>query len=478
MMKRTKIIATLGPASSDADTIHNLIRAGTNVFRINFSHGKPDEHRERARLVRQEAEKLNAHVALLGDLQGPKIRIAGFAEGQATLRQDAEFVLDTALDSESGDDTQVGCSYTQLPDDCHPGQTLLLDDGRLQLLIEKIEDTRIYTKVLVGGTLHPKKGINLLGGGLSAPALTDKDLEDLQLASELELDYLAISFPRSADDMHYARRCATRAGCNARLISKIERAETVANDQTLDDIIRASDAVMVARGDLGVEIGDAELIGVQKKIILRSRQLDRPVITATQMMETMIENAIPTRAEVFDVANAVLDGTDAVMLSAETATGKHPVTVVEAMSRIALGAEKQRSAKTSGHRMDRLFDTTEDAIAMAAMYAANHMPRVKAIVCLTESGNTPLLMSRIRSGLPIYAMSEHKSTLNRMTLFRGVIPRYYDMSSVDNRNRLLTNAIKQLKANGFIQKGDVVLGTRGDLVGQGGMTNTLKIFEV
>ena len=477
MYKRTKIIATLGPASSDADTIGQLITAGTNVFRINFSHGDANGHRESARLVRQEADKLGAHVALLGDLQGPKIRISGFRDGQAELETGAIFVLDTEHPADAGDNTIVGCSYKALPDDCEAGQTLLLDDGRLQFEIETVTGSQVHTRVLVGGTLYPKKGINLLGGGLSALALTDKDLQDLEVATELDLDYLAISFPRTAKDMHYARKCAKKAGCNARLIAKIERAETVTDDQTLDDIIRASDAVMVARGDLGVEIGDAELIGVQKKIILRARQLNRAVITATQMMETMIDNAIPTRAEVFDVANAVLDGTDAVMLSAETATGKHPVTVVEAMSRIALGAEKQRSTQISGHRMDRQFRETEDAVAMAAMYAANHMPGVKAIICLTESGNTPLLMSRIRSGIPIFAMSEHQPTLNRMALFRGVIARYFDISG-DNRNSLLTNAVQQLKRNGFLEEGDIVLGTRGDQIGQGGMTNTLKIFEV
>ena len=326
MYKRTKIIATLGPASSDAETINGLIQAGANVFRINFSHGEPQEHKERARLVRQEADKLNANVALLGDLQGPKIRIAGFRKGSAQLVEGADFALDTEHPTDEGNDKIVGCSYQALPKDCKPGQTLLLDDGRLQLQIERIDGSCIHTKVIVGGVLYPKKGINLLGGGLSAPALTEKDLHDLEVATEMEIDYLAISFPRTAEDMHYARECAEKAGCKARLVSKIERAETVADDKTLDDIICASDAVMVARGDLGVEIGDAGLIGVQKKIILRARQLNRAVITATQMMETMIENPIPTRAEVFDVANAVLDGTDAVMLSAETAAGEHPIT--------------------------------------------------------------------------------------------------------------------------------------------------------
>lgn len=475
--KRTKIIATLGPASSDPNTINQLIRAGTDVFRINFSHGTADEHRERAIQVRVEAKKLGAHVALLGDLQGPKIRIAGFRDGGIKLVAGDTFILDTQHPEKAGDASIVGVGYQELPHDCKPGQTLLLDDGRLQLDIENITGSQIHTRVVVGGTLYSNKGINLLGGGLSAPALTEKDFADLTVAAEQELDYLAVSFPRSADDIDEARKQARQAGCNAHIIAKIERAEAVADDNRLDDIIRSSDAVMVARGDLGVEIGDAGLIGVQKKIILRARQLNRIVITATQMMETMIDNSIPTRAEVFDVANAVLDGTDAVMLSAETAVGKHPVTVVEAMSRIIIGAEKERGAKVSSHRMDREFEQTDEAIAMAAMYAANHMPRIKAIVCLTESGNTPLWMSRIRSGIPIYAMSEHTTTLNRMALLRGVNPRYYDISS-HNRNRLLSEAVKELKEEGVLAAGDLVIGTRGDQVGKGGMTNTLKVIEV
>ncbi len=477
MQKRTKIIATLGPASSDAETIRLLIEAGTDVFRINFSHGSEDEHHQRIELVRTAAKETGSHVALMGDLQGPKIRIASFRDDHAELQVDDTFVLDTQHPDNAGDNTIVGVGYKKLPDDCKPGQTLLLDDGRLQLAIEKVSGSQIHTRVVVGGTLYSKKGINLLGGGLSAPALTEKDLSDLKLAAKHNLDYLAVSFPRSAADIDDARRQMKLAGCNAHVIAKIERAEAVSDDNKLDDIIRSSDAVMVARGDLGVEIGDAGLIGVQKKIILRARQLDRVVITATQMMETMIENSIPTRAEVFDVANAVLDGTDAVMLSAETAVGKHPVKVVEAMSRIIVGAEKERVAKVSSHRMNQEFKQIDEAIAMATMYAANHMPGVRAIVCLTESGNTPLWMSRIRSGIPIYAMSEHQSTLNRMALLRGVNPRYYDISG-RNRNSLLSQAIQELKEQGAVKTGDFVLGTRGDLIGQGGMTNTLKVYEV
>ena len=477
MFKRTKIIATLGPASSDLATIEALIRAGANVFRLNFSHGSADEQRQRCERIRAASASLGTQVAILGDLQGPKIRIAGFASGAANLVPGALFVLDTTLAADAGDDTRVGVTYPALIDDCKPGQTLLLDDGRLELAIESVADGRISTRVLNGGTLYPGKGINLLGGGLSAPALTEKDFNDIRLATELEVDFLAVSFPRSGDDIRTARQAAQDAGCKARIVAKVERAEAVASDEALDDIIVASDGVMVARGDLGVEIGDAELIGIQKKMIQRARQLNRFVITATQMMETMIDNPLPTRAEVFDVANAVLDGTDAVMLSAETATGKHPVKVVEAMTRIILGAEKQPSSHHTGHRLEGEFQRTDQAIAMATMYTANHLGPVKAILCLTESGSTTLWMSRIRSGIPIYGISRHPVALRAMCLYRGVIPMAADLSTTTTKSRL-ADIIDRLKAHGELYAGDQVLCTYGNMMGRAGATNTLKIITV
>lgn len=477
MLKRTKIIATLGPASSSHDTIANLIRAGANVFRLNFSHGSHQDHRQRATLVRETAAELGAHIALLGDLQGPKVRIGAFADAGVQLEEGDSFTLDCNLALDQGNSQVVGVTYAELANDCIPGQVLLLDDGRIELEITAIDHGKLHTQTVIGGLLTSNKGINLRGGGLSAQALTEKDFRDIKLAAELDLDYLAISFPRSAEDMHSARAAAEAAGCKAQLVSKIERAEAVADHETLDDLIRASDAVMVARGDLGVEIGDAELIGVQKKIILRARQLNRAVITATQMMETMINNSLPTRAEVFDVANAVLDGTDAVMLSAETATGKHPVKVVEAMTRIIIGAEKQPANKKSGHRMDRQFEQVEESIAMATMYAANHLEAVKGILCLTESGSTPMWMSRIRSGLPIFAVSGNPKTLNRMCLYRGVTP-FMDTSGETEVQTVITNAIVQIKKARELTKGDLVLCTYGGFLGQDGKTNTLKIITV
>lgn len=373
VMRRTKIVATLGPATDDPEILEQLILAGVNVVRLNFSHGQPEDHIRRSELVREFSQKHALYVAILGDLQGPKIRISRFKEDRITLAVGDSFVLDADLDRDAGDQQQVGIDYKALPQDIRPGDMLLLDDGRIVFQVERVEGNRIYCQVLVGGDLSNNKGINRQGGGLSAPALTEKDLGDIHLAAKIDVDYLAVSFPRSAEDMHQARELLIKSGGQAGLVAKIERAEAVADDETLEAIIEASDAVMVARGDLGVEIGDAELIGVQKDIIARARSLNRAVITATQMMETMIHSALPTRAEVFDVANAVLDGTDAVMLSGETAAGNYPVQTVEAMVRVIEGAEKHPQSHTSKHRLNESFIDIDESIAMAAMYTANHL---------------------------------------------------------------------------------------------------------
>jgi len=340
MFRRTKIVATLGPATDKPDVLEKLILAGVNVVRMNFSHGSPEDHKKRAELVREFSAKHGKHVAILGDLQGPKIRVSRFKDGPIELKIGDKFALDASLDRDAGDATQVGIDYKELPDDVAEGDLLLLDDGRVVLKVEAVKGSRVETSVKVAGKLSNNKGINRQGGGLSAPALTEKDKADIKTAVAIEVDYLAVSFPRNADDMNLARKLVTEAGGDLHLVAKIERAEAVADEETLDSIIRASDAVMVARGDLGVEIGDAHLIGVQKQIISRARSLNRCVITATQMMESMINSPLPTRAEVFDVANAVLDGTDAVMLSAETAAGDFPLQTVEAMVRVILGAEQ------------------------------------------------------------------------------------------------------------------------------------------
>ncbi|HYQ37596.1 MAG TPA: pyruvate kinase, partial [Pseudomonas sp.] len=418
--RRTKIVATLGPSSSSPQVLEQLILAGMNVARLNFSHGTPEEHKARARLVRELAAKHDRHVALLGDLQGPKIRIAKFANKRIELQEGDAFRFSISHPRDAGTQEVVGIDYPDLVKDCKVGDELLLDDGRVIMQVEQVTASELLCRVTVGGPLSDHKGINRRGGGLTAPALTDKDKADIKLAAEMELDYLAVSFPRDAADMHYARRLRDEAGSNAWLVAKIERAEAVADDEALDGLIRASDAVMVARGDLGVEIGDAELVGIQKKIIAHARTLNKVVITATQMMESMIHSPMPTRAEVSDVANAALDYTDAVMLSAESAAGDYPVEAVKAMARVCVGAEKHPTSQKSGHRMGLTFERCDESIALAAMYTANHFPGVKAIIALTESGYTPLIMSRIRSAVPIFAYSPHRATQARAALFRGV----------------------------------------------------------
>lgn len=477
MTRRTKILATLGPATDSQEMIEALIAAGANVVRMNFSHGQAEDHIERANRVRRAAEKLGVHVAILGDLQGPKIRVSRFKNGSIVLAKHAAFVLDAELDKDAGDEHQVGIDYKSLPDDVQAGDTLLLDDGRIQLVVTEVVGRRIHTRVTVAGKLSNNKGINRLGGGLSAAALTDKDKQDIKTAAAMQVDYLAVSFPRSGEDLHYARKLAEEAGCFAKICAKVERAETVASEEAIDDIIRASDAVMVARGDLGVEIGDAELVGVQKKLISRSRQLNKVVITATQMMESMINSPMPTRAEVMDVANAVLDGTDAVMLSAETAAGNYPVETVMAMARVCEGAETHPSVKISKHRMDDIFSSVSETMALSAVYAANHLPSVKAIVGLTESGSTPCLMSRMTTSLPIIALSRHTATLNLMALYRGVRPVYFD-STKSLPGQLKHDVIACLKAHGLVATGDNIILTHGDVMEQVGATNAMKIVTI
>ncbi len=477
MTRRTKIVATLGPASSSPEMIEKLILAGANVFRLNFSHGQPEDHINRAKIVREMAAKNSRHVAILGDLQGPKIRIARFKETKIHLEQGATFILDVGFDKNAGDETRVGIDYPQLAEDSSPGNVLLLDDGRVVLEVLEVKGTEVITKVIVGGALSNNKGINRQGGGLSAAALTEKDKEDIKTAAALKADYLAVSFPRSAADLEEARALALAAGLETGIVSKVERAEAVADDETLDSIIKASDAVMVARGDLGVEIGDAELIGVQKHMIKRCRQLNRPVITATQMMETMITQAMPTRAEVFDVANAVLDGTDAVMLSAETAAGDYPEEVVKTMNRVCLGAEKQPSVMRSKHRLDVTFTSISETIAMSAMYAANHLEGVRAIISLTASGTTPLLLSRISSGLPIFALSPNQETLNKTALYRGVTPVAFS-SQEFNVDTIIAGLVNKVKSLGYVKDGDLVIVTKGDHLVSHGTTNMIKVVKV
>ncbi|MCH7421415.1 MULTISPECIES: pyruvate kinase [Shewanella] len=478
MFRRTKIVTTLGPATDRDDNLRRIIAAGANVVRLNFSHGSPEDHLKRATQAREIAKELGVHVAILGDLQGPKIRVSTFKDNKKVqLKLGQAYILDAELPKGEGDENQVGIDYKQLPDDVNVGDILMLDDGRVQLRVERVEGRKVHTTVTVAGPLSNNKGINKQGGGLSAAALTEKDKADILTAAMIQVDYLAVSFPRSGADLEYARSLAQQAGSNALIVAKVERAEAVASDEAMDDVILASDVVMVARGDLGVEIGDAALVAVQKKLIARSRQLNKIVITATQMMESMISSPMPTRAEVMDVANAVLDGTDAVMLSAETAAGDFPEETVKAMANVCVGAESHPSVKVSKHRLDARFTSVEETIALSTMYAANHLEGVKAIIALTESGATPKLMSRISSSLPILGLSRHDTTLAKMALYRGVLPINFD-STIYPADELAQKALESLTKAGYLHSGDLVLMTKGDAMETIGGTNTCKVLIV
>ncbi|MDR3490600.1 MAG: pyruvate kinase [Gammaproteobacteria bacterium] len=473
-LRRTKIVITLGPALDEPEILKRAILAGADVFRANFSHGSVETHEKRINMVRQIAKECDKTVAILADLQGPKIRISRFKNQKINLIEGQSFVFDTELGNDEGDEESVSLDYKSLPQDVRPGDTLVLDDGRIVMKVQKVEIHRIFCHVIVGGELSNNKGINRLGGGLSATALTDKDRSDLIEAVRLQADYIAISFPRNADDVKEARVLLKAAGGHAGIIAKIERAEAITN---IEEIIKTADAVMVARGDLGVEIGDAELPAAQKLIIYLAKKLNKPVITATQMLESMIHNTIPTRAEVSDVANAVLDGTDAVMLSGETAVGKYPDKAIAAMDRICLSAEKNLQHKTfRTHLREPQFKYVDEAIAMATMYTANHLD-IKAIIALTESGTTPLWMSCVKSSIPIYGLSRHQTTLCRMALYSGVYSIPFDATDMDRRV-LNQTAVGELQKRNILQDGDLVIITKGDLIGVHGRTNSLKIYTV
>ncbi|EIC21408.1 pyruvate kinase [Thiorhodovibrio frisius] len=473
MPRRTKIVATLGPATDAPGVLEAMMDAGLNVVRLNMSHDSHERQRERVRQVREMALAKGHPLGVLIDLQGPKIRIGRFADGPIELAVGEDFSIDADCPLEAGDSTRVGTTLPSMVADVSAGDVLLLDDGAIELEVTAITGARIQCRVLHGGKLSNSKGINKKGGGLSAPALTEKDKEDIGFAAEVEADYLAVSFVCNCEDVHLARELLHAAGGRGGIVAKIERAEAL---PVVADIIDAADVIMVARGDLGVEIGDAELPAVQKRLISLARERNSVVITATQMMQSMIENPIPTRAEVFDVANAVIDGTDAVMLSAETSIGRNPVKVVESMSRICAEAEKERLVRRSGHRIDSVFGRVDEGIAMAAMYTANHLG-VKAIAALTESGSTVKWMSRISSGIPIYAMTRQVSTRRKVTLFRGVYPVRFDVSSTDI-HQVNKEVIEELLRHGTVHPGDLVIITKGDRSGVEGQTNIMKIMRV
>jgi len=473
MQRNTKIVATLGPSSNDAETLERMIRAGVDVVRLNFSHGKAEDHQNRANLVREAARRVGKPVAILADLQGPKIRVGKFANGKTFLEKGQTFILDAAC--ELGDDERVGLDYKELPNDVKPDTVLLLNDGAIVLIVEKVVGTEIHTRVKFGGELSNNKGINQKGGGLTAPALTTKDMEDIKTAAAIGIEYVAVSFPKTAADMYMARTLLRAAGSNALTIAKIERTEAV-EPKNLREILEASDGVMVARGDLAVEVGEAAVPALQKKMIRLAREMNKLAITATQMMESMITSPVPTRAEVSDVANAVLDGTDAVMLSAETAAGKYPVEVVETMARVCEEAEKSYPVTLDQEFLTRDFTRIDQSIAMAALFSAHHL-KAKAIVTLTESGSTALWISRMRSGIPTYALTSRAETVGKCALYREVYPIEIPRIT-ESRDRLLQEAELTLLKHKIVQPGDIVVITVGEPLGQSGGTNSLKIVKI
>jgi len=471
MQRSTKIVATLGPASSDREVLTRMIAAGVDVVRMNFSHGSAEEHLARAELVREVARTVERTVGIMCDLQGPKIRIGKFEKGKVTLNKGEVFVLDAEVPL--GNQERVGLDYKELPRDVSPGSVLLLDDGRMVLDVQKVQGSQITTKVRVGGVLSNNKGINRQGGGLTAPALTAKDMEDIKTSVVMKADFLAVSFPKSGADMYMAKELMRAAGGRSILIAKMERAEAIV---AMEQIMEASDGIMVARGDLAGELGDASVPALQKRMIRTARERNKLTITATQMMESMISSPVPTRAEVSDVANAVLDGTDAVMLSAETASGKYPVETVEAMARICLEAEKSAEVTLDREFLDRVFTRVDQSIAMAALFTAYHL-KVKAIAALTQSGSTALWISRLNCGVPIYALTPEISTRYRLSLYRDVYPLLIKYVGHD-RDHLLQEAEDQLVSAGLVQKGDLIVITFGEPIGAPGGTNTMKIVKV
>ena len=471
MNRHTKIVATLGPASCAPETLEKLIRAGVDVFRMNFSHGSAQDHIDRAAHVRQIAATVGRPIGLLADLQGPKIRVGKFENGKINLKDGDKFILDAKC--ELGNQERVGLDYKDLPNDVEAGNILLLDDGRIVLEVERVVGAEIHTFVRHGGDLSNNKGINRQGGGLSAPALTAKDMEDIKTAAKIGVDFVAVSFPKSASDMYMARQLMRASGGHALTIAKIERVEAVA---ALEEILDASDGLMVARGDLAVEVGDAAVPALQKRMIHLAREKNKLTITATQMMESMILAPTPTRAEVSDVANAVLDGTDAVMLSAETAAGNYPVQTVQAMARICLEAEKSLQITLDREFLDRTFTRIDQSVAMASLFAAYHL-KVKAVAALTTSGSTALWMSRLNCGIPIFALTHEPASQTKMTLYREVFPLLLPNAKND-RDDMRYNAKQRLLEAGVVEKGDLIVISYGDQHGVSGGTNTLSIVRV
>jgi len=470
-IRKTKIVATLGPVSNSPEMLQRLIETGVDVMRLNFSHGSAQQHIDSAKLIREISLAHHCSIGILCDLQGPKIRIGRFENDTITLKKDDKFILDAGC--KLGNQERVGLDYKTLPNEVETGTVLLLDDGRIVMSVDAVKDAEIFCTIISGGILSNNKGINRQGGGLAAEALTDKDREDIKIAAALGADYIAISFPRSGTDVELARSLVEEAGGHAHIVAKIERAEAI---DALEEIIEAADVIMVARGDLGVEVGDAAVPGLQKRMIRLARAKNKVVITATQMMESMINSQIPTRAEVSDVANAVLDGTDAVMLSAETAAGNYPLEAVSAVVRVCIEAEKEYDSLPLKQREYDQFQNLDESIAMAAVYTAHHF-NIKAIVALTQSGNTAKWLSRVGTSAPIYAISPLNTTRRKLRLYRGVYPCPQEIDT-KNSEKMLAYAEEEVVRQGGASIGDMILITIGEPIGKAGSTNSMKIVKV
>ena len=465
-MRRTKIVATVGPATADRRVLRQLVDAGVNVLRINFSHGELATHGDEIALARLVAEESGRVVAVLQDLQGPKIRIGTLAKPTVELREGRRIRLTNQ--TISGTANAVTVSYSRLAKDVTPGDSILLDDGALELRVEAIAGDDVECVVVRGGTLRPRKGVNLPGVAIRAPALTEKDRTDLRFGLAQGVDMVALSFVRHPKDADAARRVMSQSGRNVPLLAKIERPEALDH---LDGILRAFDGVMVARGDLGVELSPEKVPTAQKEIIARANRLGKPVITATQMLESMTHSPQPTRAEASDVANAVLDGTDAVMLSGETAVGEFPVRTVQAMDRIVREAE---TIAVADQPIVEGRTTQSHAVCHAAATLAREVG-AGAIAAFTRSGRTAQILSKLRPAIPIIALCERPATANQLALWRGIMPLVVKSARGDD---LVESVARELRAQGVMQEGGIVVVVGAAPGGPAGRTNFIRLLHL
>ncbi|NQY41843.1 MAG: pyruvate kinase, partial [Legionellales bacterium] len=445
-LRRTKIIATLGPATQENLSLVSLLDTGVDLVRLNFSHGNHQQHVENIKRIRQWSKTNNREIGIIADIQGSKIRLGEVSNSEIEIHKDELILIDPKF-SDPGNNKIIGVNYKDIASELEIKDILLIDDGLIKFEVVDIIQDRITCKILNDGILKSNKGINREGGGLSGISFTSKDQQDLDFALSHRVDFIALSFVRDQNDILKVRQLIKAANINIHIIAKIENKQSL---QNLTEIINSADGIMVARGDLGLEIGIENVPFFQKHLISKTRELNKPVITATQILESMTTKTMPTRAEVSDIANAILDCTDAIMFSGETASGEHPDLVVHTANKICLSSEKNPTTAISQHRIEKKFSRIDESIAMASMYIANHQD-IQAIVCITTTGTTPLLMSRIRSNIPIYAISPNITIIRIMNLYRNVYPimfnyTKYQHTSINQRviNELLElNLIKK-----------------------------------